>query len=105
MRSRENLLVANRKPVSPVGEALPRNDRRGGFCGPTIQKQGHQGMRSFLFRYLSIIIASAVICSAPANADEFASIRERLVAARSQDDWARIYQGIERNFYGNATKI
>src|SRR5215212_1039476 len=64
-------------------------------------------MRAASFsQYLSLIVASATIfAAAPIHAGEVTSIHERLVAARSQDDFAQIYRGIERESGGDTTRI
>lgn len=46
-----------------------------------------------------------LLTASPVSADELSPIRERLVAARTQDDFARIYESIEHKFNGDTRKI
>jgi hypothetical protein len=48
---------------------------------------------------MSLIIAARLHAAEPDN------IKERLLAARKQSDFARVYEGIDRKFNGDTTKI
>ncbi|MCO5964805.1 hypothetical protein [Sinorhizobium meliloti] len=57
------------------------------------------------FVAIAVVVATTLTAAANVHASELGNVRERLLAARTQEDFAKLYEGISRKFGGDANRI
>lgn len=57
------------------------------------------------FVAIAVVVATTLTAAANVHASERGNVRERLLAARTQEDFAKLYEGISRKFGGDANRI